>query len=257
MSARKRDRDNPCDICGHYHSCAAGDICGECGHRVPGISDEAAAGVGSVSSAFPSEILPEFLYLGGYDNASRSELLKTIGISRILNTVPSCNNLYKNSFDYHSLQDDKDLDFDDAVQFLRKAEREKARVLVHCMSGKNRSPAIVIAYLMKSRKWKLAEALQWVKERRPAVQLSPAIYQKLQEYQQMLFGSSVMSTKTPSVSPVPSTQSFGYDFPKKDEVPVPNFNTNSDPSIFDRPLFNPRDFAFGADHSVVKNADDV
>ena len=36
-------------------------------------------------SAFPSEILPEFLYLGSYDNASRSELLKTQGITRVLN----------------------------------------------------------------------------------------------------------------------------------------------------------------------------
>ncbi|KAL9255295.1 Protein-tyrosine-phosphatase IBR5-like protein [Drosera capensis] len=238
MSARKRDRDNPCDVCGHYHNRTAGDICGECGHRVPGIGDEAAAGAGSVSSAFPSEILPEFLYLvEDYWDFQDPQF-------------PSCNNLYKNSFDYHSLQDNKDLNFDDAVQFLRKAEREKARVLVHCMSGKNRSPAIVIAYLMKSRKWKLAESLQWVKERRPAVQLSPGIRADV-------IRSSLMSTKTPSVSPVQSTQSFGYDFPKKDEVPVRNFNANSDPSIFDRPLFNPRDFAFGVDHSVVKNADDV
>jgi dual specificity MAP kinase phosphatase len=113
-------------------------------------------------SAFPSEILPEFLYLGSYDNASRSELLKTQGISRVLNTVPMCQNLYRNSFTYHGLDNEKVLQFDDAIKFLGmlilsqvsrfhlydffltvllcvdQCEKDKARVLVHCMSGKSR-----------------------------------------------------------------------------------------------------------------------
>lgn len=33
-------------------------------------------------------------------------------------TVPACQNLYKNSFTYHCLQDDQNLPFDDAIQFL-------------------------------------------------------------------------------------------------------------------------------------------
>lgn len=52
-----------------------------------------------MASAFPSEIVQDFLYLGSYDNASRSELLKAIGMRYILNvscllvTIPksSCN----------------------------------------------------------------------------------------------------------------------------------------------------------------------
>lgn len=78
---RKRERENPCGVCGHYHKYEEGEICGICGHRAPDSSDKTSLQV----SAFPSEILPEFLYLGSYDNASRSELLKTQGISRILN----------------------------------------------------------------------------------------------------------------------------------------------------------------------------
>ncbi|KAF5949965.1 hypothetical protein HYC85_011958 [Camellia sinensis] len=111
---RKRERENPCGVCGHYHKYEEGEVCGICGHRMPAVSEKTSLQV----SAFPSEILPEFLYLGSYDNASRSELLKTQGISRVLNTVPSCQNLYKNSFTYHCLQDDKSLQFDDAIQFL-------------------------------------------------------------------------------------------------------------------------------------------
>ncbi|WZY84408.1 hypothetical protein YC2023_030792 [Brassica napus] len=81
---RKRERENPCSLCGHYHKYEEGEVCGICGHRMPDPSDVPAPQVHV--SAFPSEILPEFLFLGSYDNASRSELLKTQGISRVLNT---------------------------------------------------------------------------------------------------------------------------------------------------------------------------
>nr|DAD23525.1 TPA_asm: hypothetical protein HUJ06_024988 [Nelumbo nucifera] len=111
---RKRERENPCGVCGHYHKYEEGEVCGVCGHRIPASSEK----LGIQTSAFPSEVLPEFLYLGSYDNASRAELLKTQGISRILNTVPACQNLYKNSFTYYCLQDEKSLPFDDAIQFL-------------------------------------------------------------------------------------------------------------------------------------------
>lgn len=36
-------------------------------------------------SAFPSEVVPGFLYLGSYDHASRHEILKTFGVTHILN----------------------------------------------------------------------------------------------------------------------------------------------------------------------------
>ncbi|KAE8712681.1 hypothetical protein F3Y22_tig00110236pilonHSYRG00030 [Hibiscus syriacus] len=70
---RKRERENPCWICGHYHKYEEGEVCGICGHRTPVSSDKNSLQV----SAFPSEILPDFLYLGSYDNASGSELLRT------------------------------------------------------------------------------------------------------------------------------------------------------------------------------------
>lgn len=81
---RKRERENPCAICGHYHKYEEGEVCGVCGHRMVAGSDKSAASAVQLS-AFPSEILPEFLYLGSYDNAARAELLKSQGISRVLN----------------------------------------------------------------------------------------------------------------------------------------------------------------------------
>ena len=108
---RKRERENPCFICGHYHKYEEGEVCGICGHRLQEAGERNplnGSGNGSSSSsislasstspssstyhhtpsAFSSEILPLFLYLGSYDNASRAELLKAQGISRILNVSP-------------------------------------------------------------------------------------------------------------------------------------------------------------------------
>lgn len=253
-SARKRERENPCGICGHYHKYEEGEVCGICGHRIPVGSDK-----NSIQfSAFPSEILPEFLYLGSYDNASRSELLKTQGISRILNTVPSCQNLYKNSFTYHCLQDDKSLQFDEAIEFLQQCEREKARVLVYCMSGKNRSPAIVIAFLMKSKGWRLPQSYQFVKDRRPCVELTQAIYQQLEEYGQKLFGSNESSATCPPAFMAPTAQSLNFGFSKNDAAPVPTFNASgaAAASVFGRgPLSVPPDgFTFGAGEAVAEKS---
>lgn len=235
---RKRERENPCLICGHYHKYEEGEVCGICGHRMPETSDKSTM---IQVGAFPSEILPDFLYLGSYDNASRSELLKAQGISRILNTVPSCQNLYRNSFVYHSLQDDKSLQFDDAIQFLEQCEKEKARVLVHCMTGKSRSPAVVIAFLMKCKGWRLTQSYQWVKERRSAVELTQAVSQQLQEYEQKVFGSSETFP----------AESFSFGFAKNDAVSMPAFSTGTGSSIFDRPLeVPPQQFAFGAGQGI-------
>ncbi|KAG8075767.1 hypothetical protein GUJ93_ZPchr0006g41166 [Zizania palustris] len=247
---RKRERENPCGICGHYHKYEQGEVCGVCGHRPP--AAEAGVQAPRMDSAFPSEILKEFLFLGSYDNASRSELLKTMGISHILNTVPLCQNLYRNSFTYHCLQDEKTLQFDDAIQFLEQCERDKARVLVHCMSGKSRSPAFVIAFLMKTRGWRLAQCFQWVKERRPQVQLAEAAQQQLIEYEQKLFNSTV-GMPTQSFVPTNSFPSLGFGFPKSSgDVQVPIFNQQAPASIFERVSPNnfPSNFTFGAERTT-------
>uniref|UniRef100_A0A0E0LAW0 Tyrosine-protein phosphatase domain-containing protein n=1 Tax=Oryza punctata TaxID=4537 RepID=A0A0E0LAW0_ORYPU len=257
---RKRERENPCGICGHYHKYELGEVCGVCGHRPPASSSSSATAAAGVAvqaaprqdSAFPSEILKDFLFLGSYDNASRSELLKTIGISHILNTVPLCQNLYRNSFTYHCLQDEKTLQFDDAIQFLEQCERDKARVLVHCMSGKSRSAAFVIAFLMKTRGWRLAQCFQWVKERRPQVQLADAAQRQLIEYEQKLLNSTV-GIPAQAFGPTDSFPSLGFGFPKPSgDIQVPIFNQQAPASIFERvsPHNIPSNFTFGAERTT-------
>eukprot|EP00850_Spirogloea_muscicola_P013399 SM000090S24361 [mRNA] locus=s90:464866:466502:- [translate_table: standard] len=185
---RKRERENPCEICEHHHNYADGEPCAVCGHRL--IEGEEKV---QQHSAFSTEILPGFLYLGSYDNASRAEILRAQGINCILNTVPSCQNLYRKSFSYFCVKDDKggtSIPFDDCVAFIEQAGHEKQRVLVHCMSGQNSSPAVVISFLMHHKQWRLPESYLWVKERRPSTSISISIAKQLQEYETRIFGDS-------------------------------------------------------------------
>ena len=52
---------------------------------------------------------------------------------------------------------------------LTKAAPSKGSVLVHCHEGKNRSAALVVAYLMVEERMSLYEAVEQVWSRRPIV----------------------------------------------------------------------------------------
>lgn len=70
-------------------------------------------------------------------------------------------------------EDDRDLDFylDDATDFIA-SEIRYGCVLVHCGAGISRSAAVVIAYLCRFAGMSYAEALAFVKAKRP--QVAPA-----------------------------------------------------------------------------------
>jgi hypothetical protein len=70
-------------------------------------------------------------------------------------------------------EDDRDLDFylDDATEFIAM-HIKRGCVLVHCGAGISRSAAVVIAYLCRFAGMSYAEALAFVKAKRP--QVAPA-----------------------------------------------------------------------------------
>jgi len=179
----KRDREEACYICGHYHNYEGGEPCSVCGHVM------AACERKNNEAVIPTAVIPGFLYLGSYDTASRSELLKAMAITHILNTVPSCQALFKNTFQYHTVSSTPP-DFKECYEFIERAsQQQNGKILVYCMSGTSKSPAVIMAYLMRARGWRLLECYKWVKDKRPNININAEDTKRLMDEELAIHGS--------------------------------------------------------------------
>ena len=71
--------------------------------------------------------------------------------------------------------------------------------LVHCTQGRSRSPALVMAYLMKYENMRLCQAWDVMMDKRPSVRPNAGFWRQLIDYEVKLFGSNtVRMVKTPS-----------------------------------------------------------
>ncbi|KAL3137104.1 protein-tyrosine-phosphatase, variant 2 [Trebouxia sp. C0010 RCD-2024] len=146
-----------------------------------------------------------------------------------LQTVPTCQNLYKNSFHYHTVSS-KPPDYSECFTYLGTNEQsegctgkqelltylhkpclvcadsvqqEKGRVLVHCMTGASTSPSVVIGYLMRLRRWRLNESYKWVHDRRAVVSLHEGEAARLQQLEVQLLGESSTGFNTQAAQQSP------------------------------------------------------
>lgn len=151
--------------------------------------------VGFGEDELPSEILDGFLYLGDMENAASLPQLEYLGISHILSITTSEDLgehtgskmqrlfLHKRDDEAESLRPV----FLKACAFIDGALQEGGRVLVHCMAGRSRSAALVLAYLMRARLMSLSDAFFHVKRRRPMILPNVAFWEQLMEEEAELF----------------------------------------------------------------------
>ncbi|XP_061449096.1 dual specificity protein phosphatase 2 [Rhineura floridana] len=122
----------------------------------------------------PVEILP-FLYLGSCYHSSNREVLESLGITAVLNVSSSCPNYFEGQFLYKSIpvEDNHMAEisvwFQEAINFIDSVKNGGGRVLVHCQAGISRSATICLAYLIQSRRVRLEEAFDFVKQRRGVI----------------------------------------------------------------------------------------
>lgn len=78
--------------------------------------------------------------------------------------------------------------FEKTNDVLDMAIQSGKPTLVHCQVGKSRSATIVLAYLMKTFRWSLKEALEFVRKRRPIVEPNWGFMKQLQDFEQKIKG---------------------------------------------------------------------
>lgn len=136
----------------------------------------------------PSKIT-DYIFLGSYQNAINESELKKLKIKYILNCAHECSNFpYKNIHYKHiKLFDDPNFDlskyFASAFSFINDAVKTKSNILIHCAMGVSRSSAIVIAYLMKSKRMSFKEAFYFVKKRRSIIFPNFGFMSQLSQYE--------------------------------------------------------------------------
>ncbi|XP_066120932.1 dual specificity protein phosphatase 2 [Saccopteryx bilineata] len=122
----------------------------------------------------PVEILP-YLFLGSCSHSSDLQGLQACGITAVLNVSASCPNHFEGLLRYKSIpvEDNQMVEisawFQEAIGFIDSVKNSGGRVLVHCQAGISRSATICLAYLIQSRRVRLDEAFDFVKQRRGVI----------------------------------------------------------------------------------------
>ncbi|EFC47604.1 predicted protein, partial [Naegleria gruberi] len=146
-----------------------------------------------------SEIIPNFLYLGDFQNGSEMSQLQALGITHIIDATNehyseetakelSINYLPIDIWDIEKA--DISQYFESTNEFIQSAKDQNGKLLCHCRAGWSRSPSIVLAYLISSRfSASLKEALIWTVSQRPFVCPNNGFRDQLRCYETKILGA--------------------------------------------------------------------
>lgn len=158
-----------------------------------------ASGVHRVT--YPNEIVSGFLYLGNMWQATSPQVIADLGITHIVNASLDVGNVFEtDGVVYHDvkLKDSSAADisqfFDATCRFIHNAKQAtpRHRVLVHCTQGISRSATLVVVYLMRTHRWSLARAFNYVRAGRGVILPNDGfLHALLLEERRLLGGNSV------------------------------------------------------------------
>ncbi|KAF2816244.1 dual specificity protein phosphatase-like protein PPS1 [Mytilinidion resinicola] len=139
-----------------------------------------------IDGSLPSRILP-YMYLGNLGHANNPELLKELGITRILSVGESLSwpegtkkrlNWPSENFLFIDRVQDNGVDplwdeFDRCLRFIERGKLDGTATLVHCRVGVSRSATICIAEVMNELGLSFPRAYCFVRARRLNVIIQP------------------------------------------------------------------------------------
>lgn len=161
---------------------------------------------------FPSEIIPNQLYLGNIHHALNLKVLRSLGITHIVNCTQSIENkFHSKGIGYCRVPvNDKSSEsilhyFVKAIRFIEKVRGEAThsndssdskdsnhssdavsnhsnRIMIHCHAGISRSSTITIAYLMFSWKMTMFDAIAHVQSKRYQIQPNQGFKNQLLDF---------------------------------------------------------------------------
>lgn len=140
--------------------------------------------LGKLDGSLPSRILP-YMYLGNLTHANNSEMLKRLGIKRIL-SVGEPVSWTKNDWESWGREnvmfvdrvqdngiDELGPEIERCLDFIGRGKADGTATLVHCRVGVSRSATICIAEVMKSEGMSFPRAYCFVRARRLNVIIQP------------------------------------------------------------------------------------
>lgn len=173
----------------------------------------------------PNHII-DHIYLGSGIHAMNSDILEQFDIKSILNVTEELPQYFDDEdYDYRqlSVRDTRDAflmnHYEEAFTFFEECEAKDKKVLVHCYMGSSRSASTIIYYMIRKYNYSFDDAFQYLKERRPHVNLNTNFESELRQYEQ-LQRLKQTSAKTPETPETPQT-------PAVDDKEI---NLNHDPS---------------------------
>lgn len=135
----------------------------------------------------PIEIIKDKLYAGPIEVAYKTKYLLSMNVSHILNL--SCMEYHKRKFFKYFDIFINDTHTENAIKFFKitnrfisKAIDDDKKVLVHSINGKGRCWVFIIAYLIGRERKKFHEAIEYVKELFPRIELNENFYTQLKHY---------------------------------------------------------------------------
>ncbi|XP_018494891.1 dual specificity protein phosphatase 1B [Galendromus occidentalis] len=140
-----------------------------------------------------AELIPG-LFLGSQDVASELELLKSKGVTHIINAASGIKNHFPDDFKYKRVEvldipeQEMRSHFEHCNSFIDEALASGGAVFVHCNAGVSRSTTICIAYLISRKGMDLDRALRHTRSIRPIARPNEGFMTQLRAYQSDTIG---------------------------------------------------------------------
>jgi len=140
-------------------------------------------------------VLPQ-LYLGSYEDAVNEHQLKEKKITHILSLIGKKSPVHFVQIERIPMHDHGKSNLKGVLKkistFMWLGQKDRKVVLVHCLSGQNRSATVVVALLMMYERMTLYNAYRLVKSLRPMVQINKRYAKQLLDLEKEVFGKNTL-----------------------------------------------------------------